>query len=131
MNEEIQRGLQRPSPEDQRPAFKPAVFLYADPPCQNSFIQRELSESASYETKIVAFTCILRSIWNANAMRTCRLCGCLCKNLIQCSVAVLAKKHSSHRQESSDTTYRAQCSCLLWGRLCMSRSIYHWRSHTR
>lgn len=55
-------------------ASEPAVFLYADSPCQNSFIQRAFSSGAGYDTKIVAFTVRLekKNIWNANAMRTRR-----------------------------------------------------------
>lgn len=58
----------------QRTAAAPkpvCVFLYADSPCQNPFIQPAFSERAGYETKIVAFMSVLENIWNANAMETC------------------------------------------------------------
>ena len=38
------------------------------------------------------------------------MCLCLRKNLIQRSLGLLAKRHSSHRQESTDTAYRVQWS---------------------
>lgn len=78
MNEEIQKRASEALETGPVTASQPAVFLYADSPCQNSFIQWELSEGAGYETKIVAFTFILKNIWNANAVTTCRLCACVC-----------------------------------------------------
>lgn len=52
------------------------------------------------------------------------MCLCLCKNLIQCSLALLAKRHSSHRQESTDTTNRVHSSrSALWE--CFWRCLKH------
>lgn len=52
------------------------------------------------------------------------MCLCLRKNLIQGSLALLAKKHSSHRQESTDTTGRVHSSRSALGE-CFWRCLKH------
>lgn len=52
------------------------------------------------------------------------MCSCLRKNLIQHSLGLLAKRHSSHRQESTDTARRVHSSKSAPG-----DRFLHWLKH--